>query len=72
MHDLAAHLANLMTGYATGNGAPILQQALQRVYSDGQIQSQVSTALQLPLATVKTGIRDGLRRLAAVSGGGAS
>jgi RNA polymerase sigma-70 factor (ECF subfamily) len=51
---------------------PIQQQAVQLAYYDGLSQSQISTVLHLPLGTVKTRIRDGLRRLAAVLGGAAS
>ena len=48
---------------------PIQQQAVSLAYYDGLTQNQISTALNLPLGTVKTRIRDGLRRLAAVLGG---
>jgi RNA polymerase sigma-70 factor, ECF subfamily len=51
---------------------PIQQQAVQLAYYDGLSQSQISAALQLPIGTVKTRIRDGLRRLAATLGGGES
>jgi RNA polymerase sigma-70 factor (ECF subfamily) len=51
---------------------PIQQEAVQLAYYDGLSQSQISTVLHLPLGTVKTRIRDGLRRLAAVLGGAAS
>jgi len=51
---------------------PIQQQAVQLAYFDGLTQSQISTTLSLPLGTVKTRIRDGLRRLADVLGGGES
>ena len=51
---------------------PIQQQAVQLAYYDGLTQSQISTVLHLPLGTVKTRIRDGLRRLADVLAGGES
>jgi len=52
VHDLAAHLANLMTNCATGNervrGAlatltPIQQQAVQPTYNDGPTPSQIGS-----------------------------
>ena len=51
---------------------PIQQQAVQLAYYGGLSQSQISATLQLPIGTVKTRIRDGLRRLAAALGGGES
>jgi RNA polymerase sigma-70 factor, ECF subfamily len=51
---------------------PIQQQAVQLAYYEGMSQSQISAALQLPIGTVKTRIRDGLRRLAVALGGGES
>jgi RNA polymerase sigma-70 factor, ECF subfamily len=51
---------------------PIQQQAVQLAYYGGLSQSQISDALHLPIGTVKTRIRDGLRRLAAALGGAES
>jgi RNA polymerase sigma-70 factor, ECF subfamily len=57
---------------AIGTLTPIQRQALQLAYYQGLTQSQISTALNLPLGTVKTRIRDGLKRLAEALGGGES
>ncbi len=42
---------------------PIQRQALTMAYFDGMTQSQIADSLKLPLGTVKTRIRDALRRL---------
>lgn len=42
---------------------PIQQQAVQLAYLQGLTQSEISRLLDLPMGTVKTRIRDGLRRL---------
>jgi RNA polymerase sigma-70 factor (ECF subfamily) len=42
---------------------PIQQQAVQLAYLDGLTQLEISRSLDLPMGTVKTRIRDGLRRL---------
>ena len=42
---------------------PIQQQAVQLSCLDGLTQSQIAGRLNLPMGTVKTRIRDGLRRL---------
>ena len=42
---------------------PIQQQAVQLAYLDGLTQSEISRSLNLPIGTVKTRMRDGLRRL---------
>ena len=56
---------------AIGTLTPIQRQAVQLAYYEGLTQSQISTALDLPLGTVKTRIRDGLKRLGeALAGGG--
>jgi RNA polymerase sigma-70 factor, ECF subfamily len=49
---------------------PIQRQALTMAYFDGMTQSQIATGLRVPLGTVKTRIRDALKRLGEVLGGG--
>jgi RNA polymerase sigma-70 factor, ECF subfamily len=49
---------------------PIQRQALTMAYFDGMTQSQIATVLRVPLGTVKTRIRDALKRLGEVLGGG--
>jgi RNA polymerase sigma-70 factor, ECF subfamily len=49
---------------------PIQRQALTLAYFDGMTQSQIAELLELPLGTVKTRIRDALKRLGEVLGGG--
>ena len=48
----------------------IQRQALTLAYFDGMTQSQIAELLELPLGTVKTRIRDALKRLGEILGGG--
>jgi len=48
----------------------IQRQALTMAYFDGLTQSQIAEQLDLPLGTVKTRIRDALKRLGDILGGG--
>jgi RNA polymerase sigma-70 factor (ECF subfamily) len=62
-HDVARVRAAIATL------TPIQRQALQLAYYEGLTQSQIAKQLNLALGTVKTRIRDGLRRLGEALGG---
>jgi RNA polymerase sigma-70 factor (ECF subfamily) len=49
---------------------PIQREALTLAYFDGLTQSQIAEQLDLPLGTVKTRIRDALKKLAETLGAG--
>ena len=48
---------------AIANLTPLQQQAVQLAYLQGLTQREISETLDLPMGTVKTRMRDGLRRL---------
>jgi RNA polymerase sigma-70 factor (ECF subfamily) len=55
---------------AMGLLTAIQRQALTLAYFDGMTQSQIAELLGLPLGTVKTRIRDALKRLGETLGSG--
>jgi RNA polymerase sigma-70 factor, ECF subfamily len=57
---------------ALGHLTPIQRQSIQLAYYESLTQSQIATQLNLPLGTVKTRIRDGMRRLGEALGGAES
>lgn len=57
---------------ALGTLSPIQREALHMAHYDGLTQSEISRRLGLPLGTVKTRIRDGLRALRGALAGGES
>ena len=57
---------------AMGPLTPIQREALLLAYFEGLTQTQIAQKLDLPLGTVKTRIRDGLRRLGDGLGGAAA
>lgn len=48
---------------------PIQQQAVRLAYFDGLTQTEISSSLNVPLGTVKTRVRDGMKRLRAALAG---